>query len=249
MGRRCVVCVRTYFVDVDAAYQAAELVERRTNKSVTKQLGRALARSGLPTLLDHFVGFQVVPELVAHLKNIDPNGVYEWTFDVDGGVKRFRSLTVICSWWIACGQHLRHVLSMDGSGLRSIIGGTLISSVALTANNNVVPLGLLITSTESGETVTPFLQHLRRVYPTQKFIISDSGRAFEAGADNANFVCHGGCSWHVRVKNARAQVWSGRCCCPCSNECVDSSPGRRKRCSTCCRCSRTQALSNHTRAS
>lgn len=127
-------------------------------------------------------------------------------------MQRFRSLTAICSWWISSGQSLRPVLGVDGSGLESRIGGTLIACVALSAANNIVPLGLLFTSAESSDTVMPFMGQLRRLYPAQQFVISDSGRAFEAGADAAQYLCHGGCSWHVRQKNARSEVMLSFCC-------------------------------------
>ncbi len=59
--------------------------------------------------------------------------------------------------------------------------------VCLSGNTNIVPLGLLLTSVEAGEAVTPFMVLLNRLY--QEFIISDSGKAFEAGANTAGYKC------------------------------------------------------------
>jgi hypothetical protein len=119
---------------------------------------------------------------------------------------RFQSLTIVCSWWIKSGPHLRPVLTIDGAATHPILGGTLIIAVTLTAANNIMPLGLLFTSTESSATVGPFLAIMRRLFPHQHFVISDSGTAFESAVAASNFECHGGCSFHVHLKNARAQV-------------------------------------------
>ncbi len=181
-------------------------IQKALVRPINRQLAVTLARKDEPTLLDHFVGFQQAPALVAYLKKIDPAGHYECIFDADGDVQRFRSLTIICSWWLSTGLGLRPVLSIDGAGLESRIGGTLIACVSLSGNNNIVPLGLLLTSVEAGETVTPFMVLLKRLYPVQEFVISDSGKAFEAGANAAGYKCHGGCSWHVLKKNAAKMV-------------------------------------------
>jgi hypothetical protein len=181
-------------------------VQQSTGKTISAHVGRALARSGVPSLADHFYSVQELPALVLHLKACDPAGFFDLqSLEVDG-VRRFHSLTIVFSWWIASGQHLRDVLSIDGTALHTTIGGTLIAAVSLTGNNNITPLGLLFTSMESADMVAPFMHHLRRLYPVQQFIISDSGRAFEAAADAAGFFCHGGCSWHVRDKNTRTKV-------------------------------------------
>lgn len=186
--------------------QVQEFVKRVSGKDINRSHGVALARTDIPKPLDHYLHFQQVPALVEYLKGRDPNGLYEWQSETVGGIIRFRSLTIVCSWWIASGPHLREVLNVDGTGLETFIGGTLIAAMTLSANDNIVPLGLLFTSSETVDNVTPFLQHLRRLYPHQRFLVSDSGRAFEAAADRAGFACHGGCSWHVRDKNARSKV-------------------------------------------
>lgn len=204
-GARCgdVACdyPRSYIAQVQA------FVQRVFNKDINRNHAVAFARSDIPKLVDHFLHFQQVPALVEYLKGHDPNGLYEWDSENAGGVVRFRSLIIVCSWWIASGPHLREVLNIDGTGLETIIGGTLTAALTLSANDNIMPLGLLFTSCETADNVTPFMQHLRRLYPRQRFLVSDSGRAFEAAADRVGFECHGGCSWHVRDKNARTKVW------------------------------------------
>jgi hypothetical protein len=189
--------------------QTAGYFKRSTGKDIKRSQGVTLARSDLPKPLDHFLHFQRLTALVAYLKGRDPGGFYECQFVDDSGIKRFASLTIICSWWIQSGPHLRDVLNIDGTGLETFIGGTLIAALTLSANDNITPLGLLFTSSESVENVLPFMEHLRRLYPRQQFLVSDSGRAFETSADRAGFICHGGCSWHVRDKNARLKV--GNC--------------------------------------
>ncbi len=94
------------------------------------------------------------------------------------------------------------MLSIDGAGLESRIGGTIIACVLLSGNNHIVPFGLSLTSVEAGETVTLFMVLLKRLYPVQEFVLSDSGKAFEAGANTASYKCHGGRSWHMLKKNA-----------------------------------------------
>ncbi len=101
-------------------------IQKALVRPINRQLAVTLARKDEPTLLDHFVGFQQALELVAYLKKIDPAGHYECIFDADGDVQRFRSLTIICSWWLSTGLALRPVLSIDGAGLESRIGAPLL---------------------------------------------------------------------------------------------------------------------------
>ncbi len=115
-------------------------------------------------------------------------------------------MTIICGSWIHSGPHLRDVVNIDGTGLETFIGGTLIVAVTNSANDNIVPLGLLFTNSESVDNALPFMVLVHRLYPHQQFLVTDSGRAFEAAAGRAGFTCHGSCSWHVRDKNACTKV-------------------------------------------
>lgn len=138
----------------------------------------------------------------------DPRGCYELTYlgpDVNG-IQRFESFFFAPSWWTATGDHFTPVLTVDGTGVETVIGGCLLTSVTKSANNNLFPFACMYCSSETGPLVKQFGDHLRRLLPKQVDAISDSGTGLVKGMDDAGFRYNGGCYYHIVHKNAQLKV-------------------------------------------
>ncbi len=120
------------------------------NKTATiRQLACSLAKAGLPTLCDMFLSIQKAPALVTHLRARDSAGFYgcKLASPAAAGIVRFESLTIVHSSWKQSAQQAS--ASRLHHGRLSIVGGTLVAAVTVTADNNIAPLGLLFTAMES----------------------------------------------------------------------------------------------------
>lgn len=177
---------------------------------ITRQYARSLSRFGFAQAIDYFIQIQQLSAFRDALQKLDPTGCYEVTYlDPEGnGIQRFASFFFAPSWWTTTGEYFTPILTVDGTGVETVIGGCLLTAVTKTANNNLFPFACMYCPSETGPLVHQFGDHLRRLLPKQEDAISDSGTGLIKGLADACFRYNGGCFYHIVHKNAQVKVSS-----------------------------------------
>jgi len=183
--------------------QVIRFVQKASGIEMLRGQAARFARRFIPKPIDFFTQIQKLDAFVAHMRCRDPGGVYNVVWDDQ---HRFVSLDVIPSWWIASGEYLRPLSTVDGTAVETLLGGTLLTNVTLSANNNLMPLALRVCASEQGESVKVLGDLMQENYPTQTDVVTDAGPGLLAGMRDAGFPRQLGCTFHISYKNAVKQV-------------------------------------------
>ncbi len=72
---------------------------------------------------------------------------------------------------------LRKQCSVDGAGVRTIIEGTLLAAVTLSANDELILLAIQYCASENGEESKLFMTYLHQDFPGLRLVYQDAGSA------------------------------------------------------------------------
>ncbi len=157
---------------------------KKLMRSLGHEVGDTVARKAVEVLLGRnrlsfFREFALLREYAAAVNAGDPAGrfIVEST-GVDGN-NRFVSAYMALGYSKSIWPSLRHVCSVDGAGVRTIIEGTLLAAVTLSANDELVMLAGQYCASEDSSGCCSFMQRLAEDFPG--ITLSDAGTALIAG--------------------------------------------------------------------
>lgn len=207
----------TDVIELVAPQSIKDFVPPSKGSSAVKQLTKTAKKAGMiigPTVaaklltkikgtdkMSAFREFEELPEYVAALKREDPTGEYVISSTDVPGDNRFESLMVVPGASIAQASTLRHNATIDGARVKTILGGCLLTAIALTANNGLVLLAFCYCFSETADAVTDFMAYVQRHY-NMPLIFSDRGKAIAAALDEIAGLISRMCTQHIR-KNVR----------------------------------------------
>jgi hypothetical protein len=141
-----------------------------------------------------------LPGYIAAARVGDPGGTYE--LDISSG-SRFESVYIASSFSRKFWQHSRRIAVMDGTHMKHIFGGVLLTSCVKDADNHSVMMALAYVYTENQEHWTSFLHRWQDDFPDTKLVFSDKDKGLWSAVDSVG-IPHAICVQHL-IKNVKKE--------------------------------------------
>ncbi len=174
------------FVPVGSRTDVAQFQKLAETKGLT--IGATVARKIVENLtgLDRmslFRQFEQLPAYAAAVNAGDPAGRFLVESTGAPGDNRFVRAYMALGYSKAIWPLLRHSCSIDGAGVRTIIEGTFLAAVTLSADDELVLLAIQYCASEDNTGCTAFTQRLAEDFPGIELIFQDAGGALIAGCE------------------------------------------------------------------
>jgi hypothetical protein len=143
-------------------------------------VGDTVARKAVEGLLGRdrlsfFRQFALLPDYAEAVNAGDPAGRFIVEMTSVEGDNRFISAYMALGYSKSIWAHLRHNCSVDGAGVRTIIEGTLLAAVTLSANDELILLAIQYCGSEDKDGCVVFSRRLEEDFPGITLIFQDAG--------------------------------------------------------------------------